>query len=636
MNRTRLRAIAGLVALPLAFLLADLLLRLRASNNAAPGTWGPIDVAIYGLGFFWAACTWGIVATLLARLGDRARRPLVVTLGAAAAVAFVSSFGYRLYYYQSPSWQLIKFLLSEPRNAAHIFLWNLTAAHLVGIVFFALLTAGALGLSTTSLRRIEPLQGRARWVVASLFGAVYLTCSALTLATPGFQDPLPVEANTAASVVQYLLAKTAHNMHLVAPVRPAIPPPPEAHRPNVLLLLQESLRADELLPDLGYSPRLDARSLAPYSSAIPGRGAEGFVVFPRARCNATATESSLPTILSGVDLGGDTDAYGRAQTLWSLGKATGARTFLFSAQSYAWSHFDEYFFDRNLDIARTGLDLAPEYANDVGVDDAIPVDAGLAHIASLKGQRWVGVIHLNATHVPGFPGPGITPDEDETKRGLQAVRYIDKQVQRVYEGLEKLGVLADTVVLTTADHGEPLDSPRHVRRLGSYYEETVRVPFWITLPPKVSELHPSWRPNLDAWAKRNVQNIDVLPTIRDLLSLPATSPLDRTQLHGRSLVSAPGNEPDLVSGQSTCAFRTWSQEGLFLVNGTTKVLLSNERSTPEVYDLAADPSEQHNLWGTPAAEAALPWARAHIESGYERRAACERAGAVCILRPPGR
>jgi hypothetical protein len=634
MNRKRLQAAAGLVALPLAFLAADLLLRLRASNNAAPGTWGAVDLAVYSLGFLWAACTWVLVATSLSRLGDRARRLLVVGLGAGAAVAFVSSFGYRLYYYQSPSWQLIKFLLSEPRNAAHIFLWNLSGAHLVGILFFSLLTAGALGLSTARLRGLAPLSGKKRWALWGGFGAVYLTNSILTLATPGFQDPLPVEANTAASVIQYLLAKTAHNMHLVAPVRPAIPPPPEAHRPNVLLLLHESLRADALLPDLGYSNRVDARELSPYSSTVPGRAGEGFVVFPRARCNATATESSLPTILSGVDLGADTDAYGRSQTLWSLGKATGARTFLFSAQSYAWSHFDEYFFDRNLDLARSGLDLAPEYTNDVGVDDAIAVDGALAHIASLKGQRWVGVIHFSGTHVPGFPGPGIAPDPDETKRWMQAVRYIDGQVQRAYEGLEKLGVLGDTVVLTTADHGEPLDSPRRVRRLGSYYDETVRVPFWISLPPRVGERHPDWRPNLEAWSRRNVQNIDLLPTVRDLLSLPDTPPLDATQLHGRSLVRAPGDAPDLVSGQSTCAFRTWSQEGIYVVKGSTKVLISNERSTPEVYDLATDPTEQKNLWGTPAAADALPWARAHIESGYERKAACERAGQVCILRGP--
>jgi hypothetical protein len=68
------------------------------------------------------------------------------------------------------------------------------------------------------------------------------------------------------------------------------------------------------------------------------------------------------------------------------------------------------------------------------------------------------------------------------------------------------------------------------------------------------------------------------------------------------------------------------------VNGTSKLLLSNERSTPEIYDLAADPAEHHNLWPDAAARArVLPWATAWIRAGKERTAACRRAGTVCIL-----
>jgi glucan phosphoethanolaminetransferase (alkaline phosphatase superfamily) len=614
-------------------LLTDFALRLKASNNADPSRWAALDAGVYALGELWSVLTWIIASLVLARLLPASARLRAAGLAALALLCgaiFMSSFGYRLSFYQSPSWQVVKFAVSEPQNVWRIFAWSLTWAHGLAFLAFSALTWTALARATRAHGADPP----GSWRSALPLGIVYAANSVLTLATPGFQDPLPVEANSAAAFAQYLLAATTSDRHLVAPLRPAIPPQPARDRPDVLLLLHESLRADAQFADLGYSDRLDARALSPFTSTLPARKAEGFYVFPLGRCNATATESSLPTVLSGVELGADTDAYGRAQSVWSLGKAAGSATFLYSAQTYAWSHFDEYFFDQNLDVARTGLDLAPAYVNDVGVDDRLAIDAAFARMRQLRseGKHFLGVIHFNATHVPGYPGPGVAPDPDETLRYLQAVGYIDTLVKSVIEGLERDGLDAGTVVLSTADHGEPLDSPRRIRRLGSLYDETTRVPFWVRVPPDVAARFPGWTAALAAWQPRNVQNIDILPTIRDALRLDDAPELLPPAIPGRSLLRPPGDEPDLVSGQSTCAFRAWTQEGLYIVNGTSKLLLSNERSTPEIYDLAADPAEHHNLWPDAAARArVLPWATAWIRAGKERTAACRRAGTVCIL-----
>jgi glucan phosphoethanolaminetransferase (alkaline phosphatase superfamily) len=618
----------------IALLALDLWLRTLVPNNGSPTSWSALDAGVYALGALWSLSSWYLIAlalTLAFAARPRLRRLVLSLVSIFFGTTIMLSFAYRLYYFQSPSWQVVRFMVAEPENTRRILLWNLRLFHGIAFVLFSGLIGLVLAWTARSLaaRPILP----PRWALLSLL-ALYLTNSAFTLLTPGFQDPLPVEANTAAAFAQFLKVTTLQERHLVAPVRPTLPPAPPRPRPNVLLLVHESLRADAVFPELLYSEvQLNARALSPYSSTLPGRLHEGFFTFPRARSNASATESSLPSILSGLDLGGPTDAYGRVHTVWSLGKSTGARTWLFSAQTYAWSHFDEYFFDRNLDLARTGLDLAPSYANDVGVDDILPVQRALAHIRELQAshQHWVGVVHFSGTHVPGYPGPGVEPDPDEHRRWRQAARYIDQVVEQFLTEFFTSDAASTTVIVSTSDHGEPLESSRKLRRLGSHYEEVVRVPFWVRIPPGLATQHPEWTQALTAWQQRNVQNIQILPTIRDALLLEDLPEINQ-HLFAPSLLRPPGDAPDLVSGQSTCAFRAWWQEGLFIVNGHHKLLLSNERPSPELYDLASDPAEQHNLWEREEArEQAKAWAIPHILEGQERTLACRRAGKVCIL-----
>lgn len=612
----------------------DLFLRSRVTNNASPSSWKVLDLCIYALGALWSLSSWYLI-TLAIAFGfarwPRLRRFTVTVVALLFGTTIMLSFAYQLYFYQSPSWQVIKFMAAEPENTRRIILWNLHPTHGIAFFLFSALIGLVLGRAVAWFAARPP--HLPRWAMILLL-ALYLTNSALTLLTAGFQEPLPVEANSAAALAQFTKATTTGTRHLVAPLRPQIPPQTIKSRPNVLLLIHESLRADAVFPDLRYSEiTLDARKISPFSAHLEERNNEGFYTFTKARTNASATETSLPVILSGIDPGGDTDAYGKVHTVWSLGKATGAKTWLFSAQTYAWSHFDEYFFDQNLDLVRTGLDLAPAYVNDVGVDDILPVEHALKQINELQrsGERWVGVVHFSGTHVPGYPGPGVTPASDEHQRWRQAAHYIDHVVEQLLSRFLTTDTAKNTVILSTSDHGEPLESTRHLRRLGSHYEEVIRVPLWVRIPPELAREHPDWIEALAAWQQRNVQNIQILPTIRDALLLDPSDAVDR-HLFAPSLLRPPGDRPDLASGQSTCAFRAWWQEGLFLVQRQTKLLLSNERATPELYDLAKDPAEQDNLWtNTAAREEALRWAIPAILAGQERTKACKRTGKNCIL-----
>jgi len=131
-------------------------------------------------------------------------------------------------------------------------------------------------------------------------------------------------------------------------------------------------------------------------------------------------------------------------------------------------------------------------------------------------------------------------DEEAAKFGTsysdaydQAINWVDRLVGVIVKRLGDLGILDRTVIVIASDHGEAFrehGSEGHARNL---YREVVSVPLILSLP---FALDPGVR------VEETVSNIDTLPTLLDLLGLPALPNAD-----GRSLVplieKAAGVEP---------------------------------------------------------------------------------------------
>ena len=101
------------------------------------------------------------------------------------------------------------------------------------------------------------------------------------------------------------------------------------------------------------------------------------------------------------------------------------------------------------------------------------------------------------------------------------IAYADSQVGRLLEGLERRGHLARTLIVVAGDHGESLGE-RGERDHGIFiYENVLRVPLIIRAP---------------GFAPSRVGSVvrltDVLPTILDLLRLPAAPGTDGVSLAG--------------------------------------------------------------------------------------------------------
>jgi arylsulfatase A-like enzyme len=132
------------------------------------------------------------------------------------------------------------------------------------------------------------------------------------------------------------------------------------------------------------------------------------------------------------------------------------------------------------------------------------VDAAIAWITSHAGERFFVWVHLFDPHAPYDPPAGYRIAGDaavslEAKRLPPGVRdasqlaslirsyrgevgYADAQVGRLAEGLRRLGLLDETALVVTSDHGEGLGDHGLLEHGANLHDELVRVPLVLRAP----------------------------------------------------------------------------------------------------------------------------------------------------------
>jgi N-acetylglucosamine-6-sulfatase len=189
-----------------------------------------------------------------------------------------------------------------------------------------------------------------------------------------------------------------------------------------------------------------------------------------------------------------------------------------------------------------------------------------------------------------------TATTDEEMRGrAEMLLGVDDSLGRILALLEKSGALDNTLVVFTSDHGYFYGEHglNEERRLA--YEETIRIPLLVRFPPKVKG---------GSVAREMVLSLDLAPTLMELAGL---APLSGMQ--GRSLLpifaGTPGDwrQSFLVEYYSDTVFPRINKMGYSAVRtGRHKYIAYRElQGMDELYDLQADPYEEHNLIGTPDA-----------------------------------
>ncbi len=195
----------------------------------------------------------------------------------------------------------------------------------------------------------------------------------------------------------------------------------------------------------------------------------------------------------------------------------------------------------------------------------------------------------------------------------QAIRYLDEAVGRLVDSLGRRGVLNNTVLVITADHGEEIMEHGWLGHGGSVYLPALWVPLIVIEPGVV----PAGRVVPDAVSPR-----DLAATILDLLGADPALP-------GRSLARywkgpAPGGVDTLFAevrasinmGQIDSAPGRRGDVHSVIVGDRHLIVRPDGRL--ELFDIRADPGEQENLLASAGDSALAGTLLSALEASHAR------------------
>ena len=253
--------------------------------------------------------------------------------------------------------------------------------------------------------------------------------------------------------------------------------------------------------------------------------------------------------------------------------------------------------------------------------EAVVDAAGGWILGADASSPWFAWVHLFDAHAP-YDAPaeyqqGRTPYDAE-------VAYADAMLGRLLDRLRRANVFDRTLIVITADHGESLGDHGELTHGLFAYDSTLAVPLIVHGPGIGHGL-----------VEAPVGHADILPTVCDLLGVAVPAVVD-----GQSLVHPPDAERAVYfEALDASLTRGWAPLS-GVATGRWKFIAL---PTPELYDLATDPNESHNLADRESARrealarTRTQWPRARLRrreqagarSGPGRRAALAIAGLRC-------
>ncbi len=185
----------------------------------------------------------------------------------------------------------------------------------------------------------------------------------------------------------------------------------------------------------------------------------------------------------------------------------------------------------------------------------------------------------------------LVPDaEDQSQLTAlydQEIRHFDEQFANLLETLESRALLDNTILAITADHGEELFDHGSVLHGYTLYQEQLHVPF-ILRDPSIEK---------PARVSTITRQVDVLPTLLELMGVSYEG-----TLQGRSLVPLMSGEADDPAGGESGVFAQARLNAVKTVksrslsaDGWKLIVTDLPEPGHELYHIATDPEEQHNL-----------------------------------------
>jgi len=190
----------------------------------------------------------------------------------------------------------------------------------------------------------------------------------------------------------------------------------------------------------------------------------------------------------------------------------------------------------------------------------------------LRGDRTSDFHPISENLVPFVSSAGALPAGDLLRINDMydaGIRHTDNVLSELFSDLRSRGLLENTFLIVTSDHGEEFGEHGGLLHRGLLYDELLRVPLFI-VGPGVSPDR----------SRSMASTVDIAPTILSLLGLPPLPEHEGQNLLGGAEISV--------------AMSQYGEDRYGITTSDWKLIETRPRGS-ELYDLNGDPGETINV-----------------------------------------
>jgi arylsulfatase A-like enzyme len=204
------------------------------------------------------------------------------------------------------------------------------------------------------------------------------------------------------------------------------------------------------------------------------------------------------------------------------------------------------------------------------------------------GKPVGGIVNWRLNGLDPQLDESIVQDELDAYDG--AITYVDEQIGVLLDALRDRGVLDNTVVVVTSDHGEEFDEHGHMLHGHSLYRQSIHVPLIL------------WGPGVpsDVRVSASVSNAATASTLMELVGGPVGL------FPGASLLSNDADLSEVAPALTGLVVKPWGPESFPTFHGAMQAIVDgrwhyvrHDVFDAELYDLETDFDESENLAGRP-------------------------------------
>jgi arylsulfatase A-like enzyme len=208
--------------------------------------------------------------------------------------------------------------------------------------------------------------------------------------------------------------------------------------------------------------------------------------------------------------------------------------------------------------------------------------------------------------VAGIRGPTKRPDDVLRKMVAHTyglISFVDQEIGRVMEQVDRLGLREDTIIIFMSDHGDMMGDHWMIKKGPFHFNGLVKIPTIWSFPSRFQK---------GVKTAALASQIDFVPTLLDLCNVDfpegeeplhplVTKECEHPALPGKSLAPVLCGEKEKVNDEvliendeDYLALKVRS-----IVTGRYKLTLYGGKEFGELFDLETDPRELNNLWESP-------------------------------------